>query len=172
MKWVEDRDLQLDSLANLLKSSRDEVNSKVEQLIHKLKEQDKQLTQLKGKMASQAGNDLSSQAEDIGGVKILTTHLEGADSNTLRDTLDQLKNKLGSAAIVLASEEDGKVKLIAGVTKDLIKTIKAGDLVNIAAAEVGGKGGGRPDMAQAGGSNPAAITQALDAAKNWLQGQL
>ncbi len=172
VKWVEDRDLQLDSLAHLLKSSRDEVNSKVEQLIHKLKEQDKQLTQLKGKMASQAGNDLSSQAEDIGGVKILTAHLEGADSNTLRDTLDQLKNKLGSAAIVLASEEAGKVKLIAGVTKDLIKTIKAGDLVNIAAAEVGGKGGGRPDMAQAGGSNPAAIPQALDAAKNWLQGQL
>ena len=172
VKWVEDRDLQLDSLAQLLKSSRDEVNSKVEQLIQKLKEQDKQLTQLKGKMASQAGNDLSSQAEDIGGVKILTAHLEGADSNTLRDTLDQLKNKLGSAAIVLASEEAGKVKLIAGVTKDLIKTIKAGDLVNIAAAEVGGKGGGRPDMAQAGGSNPAAIPQALDAAKKWLQGQL
>ncbi len=172
VKWVEDRDLQLDSLAQLLKSSRDEVNSKVEQLIQKLKEQDKQLTQLKGKMASQAGNDLSSQAEDIGGVKILTAHLEGADSNTLRDTLDQLKNKLGSAAIVLASEEAGKVKLIAGVTKDLIKTIKAGDLVNIAAAEVGGKGGGRPDMAQAGGSNPAAIPQALDAAKSWLRSQL
>ena len=172
VKWVEDRDLQLDSLAQLLKSSRAEINSKVEQLIQKLKEQDKQLTQLKGKMASQAGNDLSSQAEDIGGVKILTAHLEGADSNTLRDTLDQLKNKLGSAAIVLASEEAGKVKLIAGVTKDLIKTIKAGDLVNIAAAEVGGKGGGRPDMAQAGGSNPAAIPQALDAAKKWLQGQL
>ena len=172
VKWVEDREQQLDSLAQLLKSSRDEVNNKVEQLIQKLKEQDKQLTQLKGKMASQAGKDLSSQAEDIGGVKILTAHLEGADSNTLRDTLDQLKNKLGSAAIVLASEEAGKVKLIAGVTKDLIKTIKAGDLVNIAAAEVGGKGGGRPDMAQAGGSNPAAIPQALDAAKSWLRSQL
>ena len=172
VNWVEDKDQQLDSLAQLLKSSRDEVNSKVEQLIQKLKEQDKQFTQLKGKMASQAGSDLSSQAEDIGGVKILLAHLEGADSNTLRDTLDQLKNKLGTAAIVLASEEAGKVKLIAGVTKDLTKTIKAGDLVNIAAAEVGGKGGGRPDMAQAGGSNPAAIPQALEAAKVWLQGQL
>ncbi len=172
VNWVKDRDQQLDSLAQLLKSSRDEVNGKVEQLIQKLKEQDKQLTQLKGKMASQAGSDLSSQAEDIGGVKILTAYLEGADSNTLRDTLDQLKNKLGSAAVVLASEEAGKVKLIAGVTKDLIKTIKAGDLVNIAAAEVGGKGGGRPDMAQAGGSNPAAIPQALDVAKAWLQSQL
>ncbi len=109
VNWVEDKDQQLDSLAQLLKSSRDEVNSKVEQLIQKLKEQDKQLTQLKGKMASQAGSDLSSQAEDIGGVKILLAHLEGADSNTLRDTLDQLKNKLGTAAIVLASEEAVKV---------------------------------------------------------------
>ena len=172
VNWVEEKDQQLDSLAQLLKSSRDEVNSKVEQLIQRLKEQDKQLAQLKGKMASQAGSDLSSQAEDIGGVKILAAHLEGADSNTLRETLDQLKNKLGSAAIVLASEDAGKVKLIAGVTKDLTKTIKAGDLVNIAAAEVGGKGGGRPDMAQAGGSNPAAIPQALDAAKAWLQEQL
>ena len=172
VNWVKDKDQQLDSLAQLLKSSRDEVNSKVELLLQKLKEQDKQLTQLKGKMASQAGSDLSSQAEEIGGVKILTAHLESADSDTLRDTLDQLKNKLGTAAIVLASEEAGKVKLIAGVTKDLVKTIKAGDLVNIAAAEVGGKGGGRPDMAQAGGSNPAAIPQALAVAKSWLQSQL
>ncbi len=172
VNWVEEKDQQLDSLAQLLKSSRDEVNSKVEQLIQRLKEQDKQLTRIKGKMASQAGSDLSSQAEDIGGVKILAAYLEGADSNTLRDTLDQLKNKLGTAAIVLASEDAGKVKLIAGVTKDLTKTIKAGELVNIAAAEVGGKGGGRPDMAQAGGSNPAAIPQALAAAKSWLQDQL
>ena len=170
--WVEAKDEQLDSLAQLLKSSRDEVNGKVEQLIVKLKAQEKELTQLKGKMASQAGDDLSSQAEDIAGIKVLTAHLEGVDINTLRDTLDQLKNKLGTAAIVLASNNGDKVTLIAGVTKDITKTIKAGDLVNIAAAEVGGKGGGRPDMAQAGGSNPAAIPQALAAAKSWLQSQL
>ncbi len=172
VNWVKEKDQQLDRVAQLLKSSRDEITSKVELLIQKIKEQEKQLIQIKGKMASQAGSDLSSQAEDIGGVKILAAYLEGADSNTLRDTLDQLKNKLGSAAIVLASEDSGKVKLIAGVTKDLSKTIKAGELVNIAAAEVGGKGGGRPDMAQAGGSNPAAIPQALAAAKSWLQSQL
>ena len=172
VNWVEDKDRQIGDLAQLLKSSRDEVNSKVEQLLTKLKAQEKELTQLKGKMASQAGSDLSSQAEEINGVKILTVKLEGADTNTLRETLDQLKNKLGSAAIVLASNNGDKVTLIAGVTKDLTKTIKAGDLVNIAAAEVGGKGGGRPDMAQAGGSNPAAIPQALVAAKNWLQEQL
>ncbi|RKZ62111.1 MAG: alanine--tRNA ligase, partial [Gammaproteobacteria bacterium] len=170
--WVEAKDKQLDGLAQLLKSSRDEVNGKVEQLILKLKAHEKELAKLKGKMASQAGSDLSSQAQDIGGVKVLTAHLDGADSNTLRDTLDQLKNKLGSAAIVLASNNGEKVTLIAGVTKDLTAKVKAGDLVNIAAAEVGGKGGGRPDMAQAGGSNPAAIPQALDAAKNWLQEQL
>jgi len=170
--WVESKDQQLNNLAQLLKSSRDEINSKVEQLILKLKTQDKELSQLKGKMASLAGDDLSAQAEQINGVNVLTAMLEGADSNTLRDTLDQLKNKLGSAAIVLASGSDGKVTLIAGVTKDLISKIKAGDLVNVAAAEVGGKGGGRPDMAQAGGNNPAAIPQALAAAKNWLQSQL
>lgn len=172
VNWVESKDQQMDNLARMLKSSRDEVNSKVEQLIQKVKEQEKQLAQLKGKMASQAGSDLSSQAEEFGGVKVLTAHLDGADSDTLRETMDQLKNKLGTAAIVLATEDAGKVKLIAGVTKDLTKTIKAGDLVNIAAAEVGGKGGGRPDMAQAGGSNPVAIPQALEAARNWLQNQL
>jgi alanyl-tRNA synthetase len=171
-RWVDEKNQQLDSLAQMLKSSRDEVNLKVEQLLQRLKEQDKQLTQLKGKIASQAGSDLSSQAEEVDGVKILAAHLDGADSNTLRDTLDQLKNKLGTAAIVLTSEESGKVKLIAGVTKDLTKRIRAGDLVNVAAAEVGGKGGGRPDMAQAGGSDPSSIPKALDAAKSWLREKL
>ena len=172
VNWVEEKEQQLDAIARQLKSSREEVTDKVAQLLQKLKEQEKQLAALKGKMASQAGSDLSSQAEDIDGVKILAARLEGADSNTLRDTLDQLKNKLGTAAIVLASEEGGKVKLIAGVSKDLTDRIKAGELVNVAAAEVGGKGGGRPDMAQAGGSKPEAIPLALEAARNWLQGQL
>ncbi len=172
VKWVEEKDRQLEKLAFVLKSSRDEVNAKVEQLISRLREQDKQLTQLKARLASQAGNDLSAQAEDINGVKVLTAKLDGADSNTLRDTLDQLKNKLGTAAIVLATEDNGKVKLIAGVTRDITNRVKSGELVNIAAAEVGGKGGGRPDMAQAGGTNPATIPQALAAAKSWLQSQL
>ena len=170
--WVEENDRKMDALAAMLKSSRDEVPEKVEQLLVRLREQEKQLSQMKAKMAAQAGSDLSAQAEEINGVHVLTAQLDGADSNTLRETLDQLKNKLGSAAIVLASEEGGKVKLIAGVTKDVTKQIKSGELVNIAAAEVGGKGGGRPDMAQAGGSDPAAIPQALAAAKSWLQAQL
>ena len=149
--WAEDRESQIDSITDLLKSSREEVIAKVEQMVSRVREQEKLLAQLKGKLASQAGSDLSSQAEVVNGVNILVVQLEGADSTTLRDTMDQLKNKLGLAAVVLASEEDGKVRLIAGVSKDLTKTIKAGDLVNVAAAEVGGKGGGRPDMAQAGG---------------------
>ena len=116
---------------------------------------EKELGELKAKLASSAGADLASQAVDIGGVKVLAAKLEGADPKGLRDTLDQLKNKLGSAVVVLATETDGKVSLVAGVTKDLTGRIKAGDLVKAAAEKVGGKGGGRPDMAQAGGNDPA-----------------
>jgi alanyl-tRNA synthetase len=144
----------------------------VRQLVDRLREQEKTLAQMKAKMASQAGSDLSSQAEDINGVKVLVANLDGADSKALRDTMDQLKNKLGSAAIVLTSEDDGKVRVVAGVTKDQTSIIKAGELVNIAAAEVGGKGGGRPDMAQAGGSQPENIDKALAAARAWLQQKL
>ena len=170
--WAEARETQIDAIAEQLKTSRDDVGSKVEQMVGRLREQEKLVAQLKSKLASQAGSDLSSQAEDVNGVKILAVKLEGADSKVLRDTMDQLKNKLGSSAIVLASEEDGKVRLIAGVSKDQTKTIKAGDLVNVAAAKVGGKGGGRPDMAQAGGDKPENIPQALAAAKAWLQTNL
>ena len=167
--WAEQREDQLDAVADVLKSSRDEIETKVVQLVERLREQEKQLGQLKSKLASQAGNDLGAQAEEVNGVKILTACLEGADSKALRETVDQLRNKLGSSAIVLASEENGKVRLIAGVSKDATGKIRAGDLVNVAAAEVGGKGGGRPDMAQAGGDHPENIERALDAAKQWLR---
>jgi alanyl-tRNA synthetase len=170
--WAEHRECQIDSIADALKSSRDEVEDKVRQLVERLREQEKTLAQLKTKMATQAGSDLSAEAEDINGVKVLTAKLDGADSKALRDTMDQLKNKLGSAAIVLISEDAGKVRVVAGVTKDTTSVIKAGELVNVAAAEVGGKGGGRPDMAQAGGSQPENIGKALTAAKNWLQDKL
>jgi alanyl-tRNA synthetase len=170
--WAEQRESQLDAIAGAVKSSRDEAEDKVRQLVERVREQEKALAQLKLKMASQAGSDLSAEAEDINGVKILTANLQGADSKALRDTMDQLKNKLGTAAIVLASEDGGKVRVVAGVTKDTTAKIKAGDLVNVAAAEVGGKGGGRPDMAQAGGSQPDKIPAALEAAKSWLKQQL
>ena len=170
--WAEQRESQIDAIADALKSSRDEVVDKVRQLVERLREQEKTLAQLKAKMASQAGSDLSAQAEDINGVKVLTANLDGADSKALRDTMDQLKNKLGSSAIVLVSEHQGKVRVVAGVSKDQTSVIKAGDLVNIAATEVGGKGGGRPDMAQAGGNQPENIDKALEAAKAWLQQKL
>jgi alanyl-tRNA synthetase len=170
--WAEQRESQIDAIADALKISRDEVDDKVRQLVERLREQEKTVAQLKARIASQAGTDLTAQAEDINGVKVLTAKLDGADSKALRDTMDQLKNKLGSAAIVLVSQDDGKVRVVAGVTKDKTSVIKAGELVNIAAVEVGGKGGGRPDMAQAGGSQPENIGKALSAAKAWLQKKL
>jgi alanyl-tRNA synthetase len=170
--WAEQRENQLDAVADVLKSSRDEIEAKAAQLVERLREQEKLLGQLKTKLASQAGSDLGSQAEEVNGVKILAASLDGADSKTLRDTVDQLKNKLGSSAIVLASVENGKVRLIAGVSKDTTGRVRAGDLVNVAAAEVGGKGGGRPDMAQAGGDRPENIGRALDVAKQWLRQSL
>ncbi len=172
VKWAEENEQRIQQVAELVKSAPEEAPAKLQQLLAKMREQEKELAQLKAKLASQAGSDLSSQAEDINGVKVLTAKLDGVDNKAMRDTLDQLKNKLGSAAIVLASEADGKVRLIAGVTKDVTDKIRAGELVNIAAAEVGGKGGGRPDMAQAGGDQPQNIPAALEASKTWLQSRL
>ncbi len=172
VKWAEENEQRIQQVAELVKSAPEEAPAKLQQLLAKMREQEKELAQLKAKLASQAGSDLSGQAEDINGVKVLTAQLDGVDNKAMRDTLDQLKNKLGSAAIVLASEADGKVRLIAGVTKDVTDKIKAGELVNIAAAEVGGKGGGRPDMAQAGGDQPQNISAALEASKTWLLSRL
>jgi len=133
---------------------------------------ERQVGQLKSKMAVSQGNDLASSATDVKGVKVLAAKLEGADAKTLRDTLDQLKGKLKSSAIVLAASEGEKVSLIAGVTQDLIARVKAGDLVNFVASQVGGKGGGRPDMAQAGGTNASALPKALESVQGWVAERL
>jgi alanyl-tRNA synthetase len=130
---------------------------------------EKELARLKSKVAAAQGEDLSSQAVDVKGVKVLAAALDGADAKTLRETLDQLKSKLKSAAIVLASTEGGRVNLIAGVTSDLTAKLKAGDLVNYVAQQVGGKGGGRPDMAQAGGTDPAKMPAALGSVRQWVE---
>jgi alanyl-tRNA synthetase len=122
---------------------------------------EKEIARLKSKLASSAGDDLASQAQDVSGVKVLAVTMDGADVTSMRETLDKLKNALKTAAIVLASVEGDKVTLIAGVTTDLTSKVKAGDLVNHVATQVGGKGGGRPDMAQAGGTNPANLPAAL-----------
>ena len=172
LDYAEANEARIAEVADLVKSSTEEVAAKVQQMLGRMKEQEKELATLKAKLASAQGSDLTADASDVNGIKVLAAKLEGVDSKALRDAMDQLKNKLGSAAIVLATEEGGKVRLIAGVTKDVTAKVKAGDLVNIAAAEVGGKGGGRPDMAQAGGDNPAGIPTALDKARDWLQQQL
>ena len=130
---------------------------------------EKEVASLKGKLASAQGDELVSQAVDVKGLKVLAARLEGADAKTLRDTMDKLKDKLKTAAIVLASVADGKVTLIAGVTSDLTGKVKAGELVNFVAQQVGGKGGGRPDMAQAGGTDVAALPKALESITAFIE---
>jgi len=169
VRQTEDR-LQL--VAELVRGSRDDVARKVEQLQVRVKGLEKELEQTRARLASGQGGDLSAQAKDIKGVKVLAARVDGADSKTLRDTLDKLKDKLGNAAIVLAAVQDGKVLLIAGVTKDLTSKVPAGELVNQVALRVGGKGGGRPDMAQAGGTDPTHLDAALAAVPGWVEGRL
>jgi alanyl-tRNA synthetase len=170
--WLQSSLHDFDQVAQQLNTHRDNVSSKIEGVLKKTREIEKELAQLKAKLASQASSDIETQAQEIEGIKVLAQVLEGADTKTLRETLDKLKDKLGSAAIVLASSQGEKVTIVAGVTKDQTNRIKAGDLVNSVATKVGGKGGGRPDMAQAGGNNPAALEAALKAVPDWVKGQL
>jgi len=170
--WVEQSESHLEQIAKLLKGSRENVDDKVLALVDRARKQEKEIDQLKSKLAAAAGSDLSAQAIAIGEVKVLAANLEAADLKGLRDTLDQLKNKLGTAAIVLAAVNEGKITLVAGVTKDLTSKVKAGDLVKMVAEQVGGKGGGRPDMAQAGGSDVAALPEALASVESWVRDRL
>ena len=134
---------------------------------------EKEIAALKSKLASGQGNDLTSAAVDVRGLKVVATRIDGADAPALRDAVDQLKNKLKSAAIVLASvQEPGKVVLIAGVTADQTATLKAGDLVNLVAQQIGGRGGGRADMAQAGGNDPTKLDEALSSVVPWVESRL
>jgi alanyl-tRNA synthetase len=145
-----------------------EVPARLAQTLEQLKALEKDIAQLKGKLASAQGDELTAQAVDVQGVKVLAARLDGVDAKTLRETLDKLKDKLGRAAIVLAAVEGGKVQLAAGVTADLIARIKAGELVNHVAQQVGGKGGGKPDMAMAGGADPAHLPDALRGVPAWV----
>jgi alanyl-tRNA synthetase len=172
LKWLDRGEHQLQHIASLLKTDRGGVEDRVAQLLERTRSLEKQLDQLKGKLASSQGDDLVNQAVDIQGVKVLAAQLEAADPKGLRDTLDQLKNKLGSSAIVLATVQGDKVSLVAGVSKDQTQAIKAGELVNVVAQQVGGKGGGRPDMAQAGGNQPQALPAALASVPDWVREKL
>ena len=169
---VQDQQLLLDGVIGALKAQPQEVLARVAQVMDNVKALEKELARLKSKLAASQGDDLVSQAAEVGGAKVLAAMLEGADVTALRETLDKLKDKLKSAAVVLASVADGKVSLIAGVTSDLTGKVKAGELVNFVAQQVGGKGGGRPDMAQAGGTDAAALPAALASVAGWVGGKL
>jgi len=165
-------DYSLAQIAHILKVDRDNVEVRLNQLLEKNKKLEKEVEQYKNKLASSFGDDMVSEAVDINGIKVIAKHLENADPKTLRNTVDQLKNKLGSAALVLATVKDSKVSLVAGVTKDVTGSIKAGELVNFVAQQVGGKGGGRPDMAEAGGNDPSQLDTALAGVEGWIREQL
>jgi len=155
--------------AAALKAQPEELTQRIVQVQDQVRALEKEVAMLKSRLAASQGDDLVSQAVDVNGMKVLAATLTGADVATLRETMDKLKNKLKTAAIVLAAVNDGKVSLIAGVTADSISKVKAGELVNFVAQQVGGKGGGRPDMAQAGGTDPSGLAKALDGVANWVR---
>ncbi|MCR3894621.1 alanine--tRNA ligase [Aeromonas caviae] len=163
---------QIEEAAALVKGDQFSIADKVRQVLDKAKMMERELEQLKAKLAAQAGNDLLSQVIDINGQKVLVAALEGVDPKSLRGMLDELKNQMKSGVVLLATSSDGKVNLIAGVTNDLTGKVKAGELVNLVAQQVGGKGGGRPDMAQAGGTQPEAVPAALQSVHFWLEERL
>lgn len=168
--YVQQREAQLQIIAQTLKTSPQDIHQKIAQIIDNVKQTEKELEQLKAKLAGYQSTGLADQARNIKGVKVLTASLEGASAKSLRETLDQLKNRLKTCIIVLATAEaTDKVTLIAGVSDDLTRQVKAGELVNFVARQVGGKGGGRPDMAQAGGTQPDHLPAALDSVMGWVE---
>ncbi len=172
LAWVQAQQDQLDQAAAVLKTRPEELAHKISQLQEGMRGLEKELARLKSSLAASQGDDLLSQAVEVQGVKVLAAMLQGGDAKALRETLDQLKQKLKSAVLVLAANEGGRVSLIAGVTADLTARVKAGELVNHVAQQVGGKGGGRADMAQAGGTDAAALPQALASVAPWITQKL
>jgi alanyl-tRNA synthetase len=168
--WVDRQLGALERVAELVRGSRGEAADKVQALLERNRELEKELEALRSRLASQAGTDLASQAVDVGGLKVLAARVDGVEPKALREMVDQLKQKLGDAVVVLGTASpEGKVSLVAGVTKDATQRLKAGDLVGFVAAQVGGKGGGRPDMAMAGGQNPEGLPSALASVEGWVR---
>jgi alanyl-tRNA synthetase len=173
LEWIAQSEQVLRDLAALVKGNRDDVEDKVRQLIDRSRKLEKEVTSLKQKLASGQGGDLSSAAVDVQGVKVVATRIDGVDAPALREAVDQLKNKLKSAAIVLASvQAPDKIVLIAGVTADQTALLKAGELINVVAQQIGGRGGGRADMAQAGGNDATNLDAALASVKQWVESTL
>lgn len=172
LRYMQEMETTLGGVADTLKVLPIEVPHRVDHLLSQLRSLEKELNAAKGKLASSQGDDLASQAIEINGVKVLAAALDSADAKALRETMDKLKDKLKTAAIVLAASNGDKVSIAAGVTKDLISKIKAGDLVNHVASQVGGKGGGKPDMAMAGGNDASQLPKALSSVEAWVKEHL
>ena len=172
LAYVQEREAKLAEAAAALKTSPQDIGQKIGQIVDNVRDLEKELARLKSKLAASRGDDLAGQALEVRGVKVVAAAIDGADAKALREAVDKLKDRLKSAAVVLATTDGGKVSLIAGVTSDLTVTIKAGELVNYVAQQVGGKGGGRPDMAQAGGTSPERLPQALASVRAWVEQRL
>ena len=172
LAWINENQLALDNVALLLRSPRDQVPARVEQLLRRLKGLEKELDATKQKLFSGKTSDFKEDIVVVSGLNVLATRMDGADAKTLRDAVDRFKDKLESAVVVLGSVDNGKVRLAAGVTKDAVDRIRAGDVIRPVAEQVGGKGGGRPDFAQAGGSKPEALDAALGSVPGWVAEQL
>jgi alanyl-tRNA synthetase len=172
LDFVQQQTTALEGVAEMLKAHPMEIGARLNQIMDNVRGLEKELARLKSKLASSQGDDLAERAVQVGSVRVLAAALDGADAKSLRETVDKLKDKLGSAAIVLAANDAGKVALVAGVTPDLTGKVKAGELVNFVAQQVGGKGGGRPDMAQAGGTDAANLPKALESVRGWVAERL
>jgi alanyl-tRNA synthetase len=168
LAYVQSLEATVAQAAGTLKAQPTELNHRIAQVLEQVKALEKELTAAKGKLASSQGDELLTQAVDVKGLKVLAVQLEGADAKALRETLDKLKDKLKTAAIVLAAVDGDKVQIAAGVTQDAVGKVKAGELVNFVAQQVGGKGGGKPDMAMAGGTQPAGLAAALASVQGWV----
>jgi len=172
LEWLDARQQVLDGIAGLVKSQPEQVAAKIDHLLKRNKDLEKELAAAKQALATGGSDDRSDDVEEIAGIKVLAARIDGADAKTLRDAVDRYKDKLKSAIVVLGSVDNGVVRLAAGVTKDNTDRIRAGDLIKPVAEQVGGKGGGRPDFAQAGGNNPEALDAALGSVSAWVAEQL
>jgi alanyl-tRNA synthetase len=171
-EWVVQTDQVLRDVAAMVRGGREDVEDKVRELLERSRKLEKEVQQLKSKLASGQGGDLTAQAKEVGGIKVLAAQIDDADAKSLRNAVDQLKTKLGSSVIVLATVQDGKVVLVAGVSNDLLGRLKAGDIVAVVAAQVGGRGGGRADFAQAGGTQPENLSLALAGVETLVSSRL
>ena len=172
LAWVHAMEDRIERIARTMKSDAETVAGRVEAMLSRSRELERDLERLKARVAASRGDDLASQAVDVAGLKVLAAKIDGADPKVLRETVDRLKSRLGSAAVVLATVNAGKVALVAGVTKDSTDRIEAGTLANHVARQVGGRGGGRPELAQAGGNDPARVDQAISSVQGWVREQL